>query len=115
VKFVEQQLLCALKETPPETECSVSIAILRIIGHHQFAEQQRWLCEKRAPENGKAWHMSGEHWEYTAHPDESVSMPDSFPVSPHLAAAGGKRTYAGKGSQPPIIVVNPVRPLQRSK
>jgi hypothetical protein len=114
VKFVEEQLLSAFRDTPAETDCSVSVKVLEMIGCKEHGQQERWLTQHRAPHEGKAWHMTGERWEYTAHPDVSVSLQESLPLSPHMPAPRPKRSHSPINPRAtPAIVVPPVVPLKR--
>ena len=114
MKFVEEQLLSALRDTPAETDCSVSVKVLEVIGYKDHAEQERWLSQHRAPNGGKAWHMTGERWEYTANPDASVPLQESFPLSPHMPVPRNMHTHSPIPARvAPSIVVPPVVPLKR--
>ena len=53
MKFLEQQLVSVTVDTPQETDCSVSTAVLRGLGLVERAVQARWLAEHRAPKEGK--------------------------------------------------------------
>lgn len=105
LNVVEQQLLFALRETPPETDCSVSARVLESLGHATPAEQEKWLTLHRAPREGKRWFCSGDRWEYcVSPPDEGRSEVLSSPMPARMVAATPVPVRA--------IVVKPVAPLR---
>ena len=114
MKFVEEQLLSALRETPIETDCSVSVKVLEMIGLKTADDQQGWLTKHRAPSAGKGWHLTGERWEFTANPDASVPLQESFPLSPSMSPSRTIHTHSPIPPRvAPSIVVPPVVPLKR--
>jgi hypothetical protein len=108
VKFIEQQLVAALTETPHETECSLSVAILRGIGLEGTTTQAAWLERHRPARDGKRWHCVGDGWEYSATPVPHV--PSIGPIS--IPAGSNWRTSQAASERllPPIIV-KPLPPL----
>lgn len=103
---IEQQLLSALRETPLETDCSVSVEVLKSLGHRSPDMQHSWLAAHRPAANGKQWYCTGQHWEYCQQPPETADRkePLSVPLPTRSApAAIGTRA----------IVVKPLVPLRR--
>jgi hypothetical protein len=107
VKFIEQQLVAALTETPHETECSLSAALLKSIGLADVTVQAIWLSNHRPAKEGKSWQAIGEHWEYTADP-----VPD-VPIVPIALPSGmsWRTSPANAERRLTPIVVKPVPPL----
>ncbi|MDO8545112.1 MAG: hypothetical protein Q7S40_32130 [Opitutaceae bacterium] len=104
MKFVEEQLINALRETPPETDCSVSTNAMEMVGVRSRLEQQRWLSSKRPAAGDRSWQLIGEHWHFAPRiePDEDVTRSSSALYSIPL-----------RQTPRPIspIVVKPVRSL----
>jgi hypothetical protein len=114
VKIVEQQLLHSLRETPFETDCSISVAVLASL-QLATAEQQRvWLHRHREPRDGKQWHCIGGRWVYTARPEvEEPRKPDA-PLFPRPHQQKQKSAKSVPAPTPPRVarmVVKPVVPL----
>ena len=106
MNVVEQQLLSALRETPPETDCSVSVKVLESLGFIVAAQQEQWLCRERAPREGKRWYCAGDRWEYCTQPPEDGGRDTkSLGLRPPVRAASQ--------ISPRSIVVKPVAPLKR--
>ena len=74
MKFIEQQLVAALTETPQETECSLSAALLKSIGLPDLHAQAAWLEKHRAAKEGKRWQAMDDRWEYAAEPAPDVAI-----------------------------------------
>jgi hypothetical protein len=91
VKFIEEQLANALKETPHETDCSLSTAVMESAGVHGREAQQHWLELRRPAREGKSWHPGLEHWTYSA----AVPVPQESPRSFSLPLLATK---------PPIVI-----------
>ena len=109
---VEQQLIAALTETPIETDCSVSTAVLSGLGVKGKELQAVWLNSHRAAMEGKRWQNIGERWEYTTHLPEPVAV--TVPL-PSTTGAPSWRTQAKADRPHLVITVKPVRPLTDSK
>jgi hypothetical protein len=106
LNVVEQQLLSALRETPTETDCSVSMHVLEALGHVSRFQQEQWLIRHRMPRQGKTWYPSDEHWEYRAEVAEVAAPPVHAPLRAVSQPANALRA----------IVVKPLAPLpQRSR
>jgi hypothetical protein len=112
VKFIEQQLIAALVETPPETECSLSAEILKGIGLTDTSTQATWLEKHRPANNGKTWHCLGTTWEYTAKPVARVSDPRPIAVP---GGSNWRTSQATSERRLTPIVVKPLPPLRRQK
>ena len=107
LNVVEQQLLSALRETPPETDCSVSVKVLESLGFIAVSQQEQWLCRERAPREGKRWYRSGDRWEYCVQPPEEGERDvKSLGLPSPLRAATSQVS-------PRSIVVKPLAPLKR--
>lgn len=105
LNVVEQQLLFALRETPAETDCSVSARVLESLGHATPAEQEKWLSQHRPSREGKRWFCTGDRWEYCASaPDEGRAEVLSSPMPARIVAASPVPIRA--------IVVKPLVPLR---
>lgn len=102
MKYVEDQLINALSETPLETDCSVSFSMMDLAGIRGEVEQLRWLSTRRSPVQGRLWHREKEHWTYA----------NSIPVDPPRNVSTSR---AIRDTTPPIviprIVVKPLRTL----
>jgi hypothetical protein len=104
LKIIEQQLLNTLRETPFETDCSVSADVLRILGLLTPDSQRAWLNAQRPLQGVKTWHLHDTHWLYAEPPAE----PDSPPSRPPLLSIAVPRAPS-----PPAVKVKPVLPLRR--
>jgi len=105
VVVIEQQLLSALRETPLETDCTVSVEVLKSLGHRTPDHQLVWLMTHRPATNGKRWHCTGGHWEYCeALPESQERLAPPFPARPAPTAIGLR-----------AIVVKPLLPLKRTR
>jgi hypothetical protein len=91
VKFIEEQLANALKETPHETDCSLSAAVMESAGVHGPDAQRTWLEARRPAREGKSWYRDAEHWTYSESLTVSQDAPRMFSL-PLL------------GTRPPIVV-----------
>jgi hypothetical protein len=112
MKFIEHQLQAALAETPIETDCSVSVAVLEMIGHHDRDAQEQWLREHRSPKEGKRWYLTGERWEYSEKPSVPIPSETSFSVP---ETSNWRTAPAMSDRKVTPIVVRPVTPLPRRK
>ena len=102
MNVVEQQLLSALRETPIETDCSVSFGVLETLGYTTRHQQEQWLNRHRSPRDGKLWHATEEHWEYCCQP-QAIERDPPPALRILLPAAGA----------PHSIVVKPLTPLKK--
>ena len=110
MKFIEQQLVAVLTETPHETECSLSAALLKSIGLSEPLVQGIWLEQHRPAKDGKTWHEIGEHWEYSSKPSHVPALePISLPPGLNWRTSP---TASERMHQP--IVVRPLRPLAKT-
>ena len=109
---VEQQLIAALVETPVETDCSVSMAVLNGLGLKGKELQAVWLNSHRAAMEGKCWQNFGERWEYTTQLPEPIAV---IVPSPSTTGAPSWRTQAKADRPHLVITVKPVRPFTDSK
>ena len=112
MKFVEQQLIALLTETPQETECSVSIVVLEGFGLKGREIQSIWLNTYRPSKEGKSWRCLGERWEYTTSPKSPVQTRQPF-SSP--TTTPWRTSQATPERLLPPIVVKPLMPLENSK
>lgn len=115
LKIVEQQLLHSLRETPVETDCSISVALLRLLQLVTADDQRAWLDRHRAPQEGKSWRCIEERWVYTALPveEEEPRRPDA-PLFPRAILPQRKSAPPAPAAPAPKaarMVVKPVRPL----
>jgi hypothetical protein len=103
LNVVEQQLLSALRETPLETDCSVSMQVLEALGHITPTQQEQWLSKHRTPRDGKRWFAAGDRWEYCTPAPEPERAPIAVPrpAAPRAAVLGS-------------ILVKPLTPLKRA-
>ena len=111
MKFVEQQLVAALADTPHATECSVSVAVLngfRLLGEEA---QAGWLNRHRPARDGKSWRCRGERWEYAATTNnrEQTRPPFSAP------STSTWRTSHLTPERASPIMVKPLAPLRKPK
>jgi hypothetical protein len=117
LKIVEQQLLHSLRETPFETDYSVSVAVLTLLQLATAEQQRRWLQEQREPRAGKAWHRIADCWVFTAQPEVEAPREPSPSLFPRPVLP--KSTEAAPGplrAEPALrrIAVKPVAPLRRA-
>lgn len=91
MKFIEEQLANALKETPHETDCSLSTAVMESAGVRGHEAQLNWLEARRPARDGKLWHRDAEHWTYSESLPFSQDAPSMFSLSL-------------LGTRPPIVV-----------
>lgn len=91
MKFIEEQLANALKETPHETDCSLSTAVMESAGVRGHEAQRNWLEARRPAREGKFWQCDAEHWTYS----ESLTFAQDTPRMFSLPLLG---------TRPPIIV-----------
>jgi hypothetical protein len=108
VKFIEQQLISALAETPHETECCLSTAVLVSIGLAHPQSQLEWLRSQRGEKDGKVWRYSGAHWEYAADVPETRET-TSIPAAIRL---NWRTVQPVPPERPTRILVKPVIPLK---
>ena len=108
MKFIEQQLVASLTETPPETECTLSAAVLRGIGVVEHEAQLCWLDKHRPARDGKSWHYVDERWEYAA---EAPSVGSTAPIS---IPGANWRTSTTPERLLKRIVVKPLQPVSRT-
>jgi hypothetical protein len=80
LKIVEQQLLHSLRETPFETDYSVSAAVLVLLRLTTAAQQREWLARERAPRDGRDWHCIEGRWIYTEQPASEEPPRDRHPL-----------------------------------
>lgn len=106
LNVVEQQLLAALRETPAETDCSVSTHVLVSLDIVTSAEQEQWLSLHRSPRDGKRWFQVGDRWEY-------CRVPEVHWTERLAAAADSEASQAAARLR--AIVVKPVSPLERRR
>lgn len=114
VKIVEQQLLHSLRETPVETDCSISVALLRLLQLATAEDQRAWLDRHRAPQAGKSWHCIAERWVFTAEVEEDEPRrPDAllFPRATLPQPKSPAPATAPAVPKVPRMVVKPLRPL----
>jgi hypothetical protein len=86
MKFIEEQLVSALRDTPLETDCSVSIKVLEMIGLKTAMEQHDWLAAKHPPRGTRGWRITTEHWEYSLPEIEPAELRPSCGLPPRLSA-----------------------------
>jgi hypothetical protein len=111
MKFVEQQLMAALADTPDATECSVSSAVLQGFGLKGEESQAQWLNTHRPAKHDKSWRYRGERWEYTATTNEVIPTRPPF-LAPTTSTW---RTSHPASDRIPAVVVKPLAPLQKAK
>lgn len=109
MRFIEQQLIAVLVETPHETECSVSVSVLNDLGIMGQLEQMAWLKRHRPAIGDKAWSRSGERWLYTSGPVAPDNELQSIPVP---AVASWRNVHSSTDRFTQKIVVKPVTPLR---
>ena len=107
MKFIEQQLVVALIETPQETECFLSAALLSSIGLSGESAQATWLERHRPARAGKCWRCVDERWEYAPAPVQVVALPPRNALS----APNWRTAPVNTGNRPVRIVVKPLPPL----
>jgi hypothetical protein len=108
MKFIEQQLVVSLTETPPETECTLSAAVLKGIGLVEQDAQLRWLDKHRPARDGKSWHYVDERWEYAA---EAPSVGRTAPIS--IPGANWRTSLTPERLLKPIVV-KPLQPVAKT-
>jgi hypothetical protein len=113
VKFIEQQLLSAMAETPPETDCSVSAAVLIQIGLMSRDIQREWLEGHRPARDGKLWHLTGDRWEYAAQASIPIPTETSFALPAPLAT----RVLPSEPRSVSVVVkpLAPIKPLRGTR
>jgi hypothetical protein len=108
VKFIEEQLVSILRDTPLETDCSLSVSAMELADIRGMTVQEEWLNERRPAVGARGWHLCNAHWEYGAPPIEvqprgqlGYAMPPRLvsPPSPNMVV--------------PQIVVKPLQPLTK--
>ena len=104
MKAVEQQLVSALRDTPAETDCSISMETLRALGLETPGEQARWLALQRPAGGGRDWHFFSGYWDFAA-----TAIVPAAPAVFH-----GSPLWSGPASNAHIgrIVVKPLPPLE---
>jgi hypothetical protein len=109
VTSIEQQLIGALAETPHETDCSISAALLSGLGLKDGKLQANWLNTHRPAHEGKSWHQIENRWVYTVQQAavETVKPPFTRPPFSWRTEAIAERFTAP-------IKVKPVVPLRRT-
>lgn len=108
---LEEQLIAVLLETPHETDCSVSAAVLDGFGFKGEELQAMWLNTRRAASQGKIWQHIDERWEYTMHP----VIPEVEKARTRPQTAPGWRTQTKLERLTAPIEVKSVVPLLRFK
>jgi hypothetical protein len=110
VKFIEQQLLAVIADTPAETDCSVSAAVLVAIGLRDAVAQEAWLEARRPATNRKKWFLTGERWEYALQPSVPIPAETSFALR---REAHFRSQAAAPAERPVPIMVKAVQPLSK--
>ncbi len=82
MKIIEDQLINAFRETPLETDCSVSITALEMAGVKGQLRQLEWLASKRPAAGARQWHLRGEHWHFGVPTDDDTPTAPPTPVEP---------------------------------
>jgi len=106
VKYIEEQLVSVLRDTPAETDCSLSVSAMELAGIKGLALQREWLNKRRPPVGNRGWYLSNAHWEYGLPPvDTPVRGQLSYAMPPRLISAPAPNMVV------PQIVVKPLAPL----
>ncbi len=100
--MIQRQLLAMFNETPHETDCSVSVAVLDSMGCRGREAQATWLRENRGAWEGKDWECHGDRWVYAT---------TAIPAQPQRAES--PPTWIRPERAFPQIVVTPATPLSK--
>ena len=108
VKFIEEQLVSVLRDTPLETDCSLSVKAMELADIKGTAAQSVWLNQRRPAVGTRGWHLCNAHWEY-GHPPVEIPVREqlSYAMPPRLVSAPAPSMVV------PQIVVKPLEPLVR--